>query len=208
MRQFVIVGHDAPTTPDFSLDDLAGAAGRLDVLCRCVSAAFFLSHDIREDVRVHLVLGDEYTITVDGGTVRRLNPDERSTAALLRKALAEREEAIGHIPVETSPGVSLTRRGFAGTLDDVAGDGTVIQLHEDGDPVVDAEPPTDPVFVLSDHRDFTDEEAAVLADTVDRRVSLGPKPLHANHAITVAHNVLDTEGFRSDRGESVSRRNS
>jgi len=197
MRQFVIVGHDAPTTPDFSLDDLAGAAGRLDVLCRCVSAAFFLSHDIREDVRVHLVLGDEYTITVDGGTVRRLNPDERSTAALLRKALAEREEAIGHIPVETSPGVSLTRRGFAGTLDDVAGDGTVIQLHEDGDPVVDAEPPTDPVFVLSDHRDFTDEEAAVLADTVDRRVALGPHPLHANHAITVAHNFLDTDGYES-----------
>jgi len=208
MRQFVIVGHDAPTTPDFSLDDLAGAAGRLDVLCRCVSSAFFLSHDIREDVQVHLVLGDEYTITIDGSTVRRLNPDERSTAALLRKALEEREEAIGHIPVETSPGVSLTRRGFEATIDDVGSDGTVVQLHEDGDPVVDAEPPTDPVFVLSDHRDFSDEEAAVLADTVDRRVSLGPKPLHANHAITVAHNVLDTEGFRSDRGESVSRRNS
>jgi tRNA (pseudouridine54-N1)-methyltransferase len=197
MRQFVIVGHDAPTTPEFSLDDLAGAAGRLDVLCRCVSAALFLSHDIREDVRVHLVLGDEYTITIDGSSVRRLNPDERSTAALLRKALGEREEAIGHVPVETSPGITLTRRGFAPTLDDVAGDGTVVQLHEDGDPVVDAEPPTDPVFVLSDHHDFTDEERETLADHTDRRLSLGPRPLHANHAITVAHNYLDTDGFQS-----------
>jgi tRNA (pseudouridine54-N1)-methyltransferase len=197
MRQFVVVGHDAPTTPEFSLDDLAGAAGRLDVLCRCVSAALFLSHDIREDVRVHLVLGDEYTITIDGSSVRRLNPDERSTAALLRKALGEREEAIGHVPVETSPGITLTRRGFAPTLDDVAGDGTVVQLHEDGDPVVDAEPPTDPVFVLSDHHDFTDEERETLADHTDRRLSLGPRPLHANHAITVAHNYLDTDGFQS-----------
>ncbi|PSP87349.1 tRNA (pseudouridine(54)-N(1))-methyltransferase TrmY, partial [Halobacteriales archaeon QH_8_68_33] len=34
MRQFIVVGHDAPTTPEFPLDDLAGGAGRLDVLCR------------------------------------------------------------------------------------------------------------------------------------------------------------------------------
>ncbi|MDQ2071155.1 tRNA (pseudouridine(54)-N(1))-methyltransferase TrmY [Haloarcula sp. NS06] len=195
MRQFIIIGHDAPTTPEFSLDDLAGAAGRLDVLCRCVTSAFFLSHAIREDVRVHLVLGDEYTVTFDGSDLRRLNPDERSTAALIRKALEEREEAIGHIPVETSPGVSLTRRGFEGTLDDVARRGTVVQLHEDGDPIVDVAPPSDPVFVLSDHHDFRDEEAALLADRADERVSLGPKALHADHSITVAHNYLDTAGF-------------
>ncbi|ELZ30335.1 hypothetical protein C475_01332 [Halosimplex carlsbadense 2-9-1] len=195
MRQFVVLGHDAPTTPDFSLDDIAGGAGRLDVLCRCVTSAFFLSHDIREAVRVHLVLADEFTVTFDGRELRRLNPDERSTAALVRGALDEREEAIGHQPVETSPGVSLTRKGFEPTLDAAARDGAVVQLHEDGDPVVDAEPPADPTFVLSDHRDFTDREADLLAESADRRVRLGPEALHADHAITVAHNYLDTDGF-------------
>jgi len=196
MRQFVVIGHDAPTTPDFSLDDLAGGAGRLDVLCRCVTSAFFLSHDIRTDVRAHLVLGDEYTVTFEGSDLRRLNPDERSTAALVRNALDEREEAIGHIPVESSPGVSLTRRGFEGTLDDVARNGTVVQLHADGDPVVDVEPPENPVFVLSDHHDFTEPEADLLADRADERISLGPERLHGDHAITVAHNYLDTDGFQ------------
>jgi tRNA (pseudouridine54-N1)-methyltransferase len=195
MRQFVVLGHDAPTASDFALDDIAGGAGRLDVLCRCVTSAFFLSHDIREPVRVHLVLADEFTVTFDGRELRRLNPDERSTAALVRGALEEREEAIGHQPVETSPGVSLTRRGFEPTLDAVARDGTVVQLHEDGDPVVAADPPSDPVFVLSDHRDFTEREADLLADAADRRVRLGPERLHADHAITVAHNYLDTDGF-------------
>jgi tRNA (pseudouridine54-N1)-methyltransferase len=195
MRQFVVVGHDAPTTPDFSLDDLAGGAGRLDVLCRCVSAALFLSHDVREDVRVHLVLGDEFTVTFDGASVRRVNPDERSTAALVRGALDERREAVGHEPVETSPGVSLYRTGFAATLDHLAADGTVVALHEDGDPVVDRPVPSDPVFVLSDHREFAGGEADRLAEVADERVRLGPEPLHANHAITVAHNYLDTDGF-------------
>ncbi|MUV58188.1 tRNA (pseudouridine(54)-N(1))-methyltransferase TrmY [Halogeometricum sp. CBA1124] len=194
MRQFVITGHDVPTTPDFSLDDLAGGAGRLDVLCRCVNSAFFLSHAIRESVRVHLVLGDEYTVRFEGSELRRLNPDERSTAALIRGALEVREEAIGHMPAEASPGVSIRRMDFESTLDAVA-DGTVVELHEDGDPVVDVEPPVDPVFVLSDHHDFTDDEADALAAAADERVRLGPEVLHADHSITVAHNYLDTDGF-------------
>ena len=195
MRQFLVVGHDAPTAPEFSLDDLAGGAGRLDVLCRCVTSAFFLSHSIREAVRVHLVLGDEYTVRFDGRTIKRLNPDERSTAALIRAALADREAAIGRMPAESSPGVSIRRMGFEATLEDLAADATVVELHEDGTPAVDAEPPSDPVFVLSDHRDFTDREASLLEDVADERLRLGPKVLHADHAITVAHNHLDTDGY-------------
>lgn len=193
MRQFIVSGHDVPTTPEFSLDDLAGGAGRLDVLCRCVSSSFFLSHAIRAEVRVFLVLADEFTIRFEGSELRRLNPDERSTAALIRKALSEREEAIGHMEVETSPGVYLSRRGFEPVLEGVSG--TVIQLHEGRDPVVEIEPPEKPVFVLSDHRDFTEPEVELLAENSDEQVRLGPERLHANHAITVAHNWLDTEGF-------------
>ena len=195
MRQFVVTGHDAPTTADFSLDDLPSGAGRLDVLCRCVNAAFFLSHAIREEVKTHLVLADAFTVTFDGREVRRLNPDERSTAALVRGALEDREEAIGHIPAETSPGVSIRRVGFEQTLRDVASESTVVELHEAGTPVVEVDPPSDPAFVLSDHRDFTDEEAELLAEVADERVRLGPHAMHADHAITVAHNYLDTEGY-------------
>jgi len=51
-----------------------GRAGRLDALCRSITAAFVTSHGIREDVRVHLIAQDELTITFDGGTLKRLNP--------------------------------------------------------------------------------------------------------------------------------------
>ncbi|ELZ14922.1 hypothetical protein C477_19307 [Haloterrigena salina JCM 13891] len=196
MRQFVCIGHDVPTDSDFSLDDLAGGAGRLDALCRSITASFVTSHGIREDVRTHLVVQDELTITFDGSELRRLNPDERSTAALVRTALEHRDEAIGALPAEPSPGIEVYRRGFEETLEELA-DGTVVQLHEDGDAVVDVgvDGLEDPVFVLSDHRDFTDEEEQVLEDVVDRRLRLGPELLHADQAITVAHHYLDTEGY-------------
>ncbi|WP_293027124.1 tRNA (pseudouridine(54)-N(1))-methyltransferase TrmY [Natronococcus sp.] len=195
MRQFVLIGHEIPTDPTFSLDDLAGGAGRLDALCRSITSAFVTSHGIREDVRVHLVAGDEFTITFDGSELRRLNPDERSTAALVRKALEHREEAIGAMPAEPSPGVELYRRGFEATLETVADEGTVVQLHEDGEPITDAGTLEDPVFVLSDHQDFTPEEVELLESAADRRLRLGPELLHADQAITVAHHFLDTDGY-------------
>ena len=195
MRQFVVIGHDAPTTADFSLDDLPGGAGRLDVLCRCCNSALVLSHGLREDVRIHLVCSDTFTVSFDGATLRRFNPDERSTAALIRGALERRDEAIGAQAVESSPGVTIRRRGVAGTVEAVAKTGTVVQLHEEGTPVVAVDPPADPVFVLSDHRDFEDEEAALIDEVGTERVRVGPELLHADHAITIAHNWLDTAGY-------------
>lgn len=193
MRQFIVLGHDAPLSPDFSLSDLAGGAGRLDVLCRCVNSSLCLSHTIREDVRVWLVLQDEFTVRFEGRDLRNLHPDERSTAALIRNALDSKDGAIGHMAAESSPGVFISRYGFEEVLDEIKG--TVVTLHEEGEPVTDIEPPTDPVFVLSDHRDFTDRETELLAERADVRVRLGPKRLHADHAITVAHNWLDTDGY-------------
>ncbi len=195
MRQFVLIAHDVPTEPEFSLDDLAGGAGRLDALCRSITASFVTSHGIREAVRTHLVIQDELTITFDGSELRRLNPDERSTAALVRKALEHRENAIGALPAEPSPGIELYRRGFEATLEAIADDGTVVQLHENGDAVVETDGLENPIFVLSDHHDFTAEEERVLEAAVDQRVRLGPELLHADQAITVAHHYLDTDGY-------------
>ena len=193
MREFVVVGHDAPTTPEFPLDDLPGA-GRLDVLCRCVTSALLLSHDIRESVRVRLVLDGAYVVRFEGSELRHLRPDERSAASLVRGALEAREEAIGAMEATSSPGVYVGSGGLEKAVDDAAA-GEFLVLHEDGDPVVDVDPPTDAAFVLSDHRDFTDDEMAVLREVGTRQVSVGPRALHADHAVTVAHNYLDTRGF-------------
>ena len=195
MRQFVVVAHDAPLDPGFSLDDLASGAGRLDLLCRCLNAAFLTSHGLREDVRTYLVIRDSATVRFEGTELRNLHPDERSTAALIRKALEAREDAVGHREVESTPGVFVSKRGLADVLAAVDPDGPLIQLHEDGSPVVDLAPPARPAFVLSDHREFEDDEAAVVDEHADEAVSLGPERLHADHAITVAHNYLDTDGY-------------
>ncbi|MFB6192483.1 MAG: tRNA (pseudouridine(54)-N(1))-methyltransferase TrmY [Haloarculaceae archaeon] len=195
MRRFLVAAHEVPADGEFPLDDLPGAGGRVDVLARCVGSAFLLSHAIREDVRLWIAVRDELTVRFDGAELRNLAPDERSTAARIRDAIAAREEAIGHQPARVSPGVETYRRGFEATLRALADGATTVALHEDGEPVVEVTPPEDPLFVLSDHREFTDREASALASVADRRVRLGPETIHADGAITVAHNWLDTDGF-------------
>lgn len=186
MRTFVVVGHEAVTSGDFDLKDLAGATGRLDVLLRCVNSAFLLSHNIRTDTALHLVLlgppDPPRTLELVGAELRYLNPDERSTAALLRKALAKGEGP-------STPGIVARRAGLEPLLE-THGD-RLVHLREDGEDLRTAALPADPVFLLSDHRDLTPEEEAAVRARDPRVVSAGPRSLHADHVIVLVHNELD-----------------
>lgn len=187
MRTFIAVGHEATTSGEFGLEDLAGATGRLDVLLRCVNSAFLLSHGIRTDTVLLLCLqgppDPPKTLRLVGSELRHLNPDERSTAALLRKAL--RREGEGR----STPGVYVERRGLPSLLEE-AGDCLVL-LREDGEDLRGADLGPNPVFLLSDHRDLTAEEEALVLPRARRVVSVGPRPLHGDHALLLVHNELD-----------------
>ncbi len=184
MTSFVIVGHHARTDGEFSLNDLPGA-GRMDVLCRAVNAAFFLSHDMRRDVTCYLVLcgepGPHKTVKFEGSTIRSLSPDERSAGALIKKALSI---ICGSEFREAGAGLLVRKGGLARLATELP----VALLDEKGTDIRSA--PTLPdAFLLSDHENFTAEEEALISTCP--RYSVGPKCLHADHTITVLANELD-----------------
>jgi len=193
-----MTAHTAPLEPDFPLDDLPGGAGRIDVLCRCVTSAFLLSHGLREEVRFHAVLRDQYVVTFDGTTLSRVNPDERSTAALFQKALEWRHQADyaegNPVSVESVGGLSVASANFSRALDQASDRGTVVLLHEDGEVPEPGTAPGHPVFVLSDHRPFEPEEREAVEAVAEETWCLSPRALHAHQAITLVHGVLDGTG--------------
>ena len=193
MRYFVITGHKAVTTGDFKLDDIAGGAGRLDILVRCVNSAFFLSHDLRKDVEIYLVMegGDDApkTVIFRGSELRYLNPDERSTASLIRNALLKKVQPGEEI--RSSPGVYNTRMSFADVLERLSKVGSFVYLKEDGVDCRDYEFPENPCFILGDDRDPTEEEEEIMSQYPFDKISLGPVSLHANHCMVVVHNEMD-----------------
>ncbi len=190
MRQFVIVGHKAATSGDFSLNDMPGSAGRIDILARCVTAAFLTSFGIRRNTRVWLVLLGEpdppRSIRFEGSQLRYLNPDERSTGALIRKALSI---DVHYGEQQSTRGIYVQRAAFRDVLKQLhASD--VLYLHEDGRDIRDT--PFDGnnvAFVLGDHLGLLDEEEELLSHA--KRLCVGPVKLHTDHCIIIVHNELD-----------------
>jgi tRNA (pseudouridine54-N1)-methyltransferase len=190
MTAFAVIGHIARTDGTFSLNDLPGTGGRMDVLCRCVNSSLFLSHDLRSDTDCYLVLCGEpsppKTVRLLGSDVRSLSPDERSAGALIKKALS--------IPVGSefryaTSGISVRKGGLARLMSEHA----FAVLDEKGPDVRQAETLPE-AFLLSDHLNFTTEEESLLAACP--RYSVGPVCLHANHAITLVHNELDRRRYK------------
>lgn len=191
MRRFMIVGHKAATTGDFKLDDMAGGAGRLDILLRCINSSFFLSHKLRRDVEVYLVLqGPPHPprmVRLVGNELKYLNPDERSTGALVRNALLQ----TGEGEMRSSPGIYVSNRSFSDVIDELAKISEIIYLKEDGNDVREKQFTGDVTFVLSDHTDLTSEEESQLLSHTPGVICLGPISYHADHCIIIMNNELD-----------------
>ncbi|MDD1654679.1 MAG: tRNA (pseudouridine(54)-N(1))-methyltransferase TrmY [Methanomicrobiales archaeon] len=185
MRTFAVVGHLARTDGTFSLEDLPGSAGRMDLLCRCVRASLFLSHGLRRDAECRLLLlgppDPPRIVRFVGDRIRSLSPDERSAGSLIKKALTI---PAGDQYRESTPGVEVRR----GSLQDLLEGGPWAVLDERGSDLRKEEHPP-ACFLLSDHRDFTPEEEAILSGLP--RCSVGPRALHADDAITLVQNERD-----------------
>lgn len=197
VRRFLWVSHTVPPRGDWGLDDLAGAAGRVDVLCRSVQSTLFLSHGLRQDTEVLLVFAADASLPValrlSGADLRGLHPDERAIAGLLRTALRARPaDAWWH---EVRPGLAVAPFDLAAVVDaagstgGTTGAGHAVVLHKDGAPLDEAQLPTDPLFVLGDHTPLTDAELDVFADAP--RISLGNVWYHGNHVASVLQYTLD-----------------
>ncbi len=192
MRRFVIVGRTAIASGRFLPKDLPGTSGRLDVLLRCIRAALLVSHGVRRDTQVYLVLlgGEEAprTVRIDGATAKFLRPDERSLATLIAKSLGAPERGTAGFD-EVRPGVSVARDGLECVLEDIGGSSRYV-LEEGAADLREVPLNTEScTFFVGDHLGF--DAAALEGLAGASRVGVGPVSLHAEDAIVTVINELD-----------------
>ena len=194
MRRFVLIGQTAHASSDFSLEDLPGSSGRLDVLLRAVRASLLVSHGLRRDVLLYLVLRGgslgPRLLRVDGLRAKFLRPDERSLATLIRKTLAAAPSPCPEL-VELRPGLSVRDGDLADVLVEATGAPCFV-LHEGGADLRERAPATDDAwFFLGDHLGFDVVSLALLDRHGCERVAVGPVSLHGDDVIALVHNELD-----------------
>jgi tRNA (pseudouridine54-N1)-methyltransferase len=196
MRRFVVICNAASASDDFLLDDLPGTSGRLDVGLRCVRAALLVSHGVRRDVLLYLVLGGgpraPRVLCVRGADARFLRPDERSLAVLAKKSLASRADEHADAFVEVRPAVSIARGGLDRAIADL-GPATPYVLDESGTDIRDLGvlDLADSSFFLGDHVGLDRPTRARLEAIGARSIRVGPQILHAEDAIAIVSNEID-----------------
>ncbi len=188
MRRFLVVGHGANTDGDFRLDDLPGTGGRMDIIAMSVSSALFLSHELRKEVEVWLVLmgGAPHTLKIIGSEARYLFPDERNIAGMIRTNLLRHREGK-----RETPGIYVSDMDFREAVESASEDSEIFYLKEGGKDIRSANISGNSTFVLGDNKDLTPEEEEMVEKIGARKIGLGKKSLHTYQAIVVANYELD-----------------
>ena len=201
-RAFLIIGNKA-VTGKFNLNDLPGSAGRMDIMCRCIASALFLSHDVRRNVEVYLLLlgppDPPKAVKVVGGEVRYMAPDERNIGGLLSKALTLKVDKGWK---KSTPGIYVARKNLEDLLDELVKKYEIYYLREDGRDIRSIGFGENPIFILGDHLGVEEDMEDVIVERCRGIVSIPTKRLQADHCIVIAHYELD----RLDRGDMREKR--
>lgn len=185
MRDFIIYANKL-LQPGFSLNDLPGS-GRIDLLARCVNAALWLSHGVRDDTAVHLYvdIGERVLITFHGDRIRRVSPDERNIGSWIKISL----ETLMENKERVQDGITVKKVKLLDFLKEFKNRDIII-LREEGDDIRETKL-INPVFVLGDHLDLPVDILKELESLKTKTISLGPKSILASHAIVLANNEMD-----------------
>ncbi|MEM5799407.1 MAG: tRNA (pseudouridine(54)-N(1))-methyltransferase TrmY [Candidatus Aenigmatarchaeota archaeon] len=174
MREFLLKSN--AFTGDFSLNDLPGA-GRMDIVCRALTACLWLSDQLRKDTIFHVLLEGKPSppklLTFDPRKLKRLYPDERNVAAHIRLSLLGRK----------MPGIEVNNISFEDFLRQQKKQ--IIFLDKEGKDIREFSFEKDVLFVLGDHKGLNEE------DIKGEKMSVGKKIYLASQVISIIQNELD-----------------
>ena len=200
MREFIYYSRSAPTSGKAIGDDLM-QAGRLDIAIHTVIAAFFLSHYLRGDVRLHLCFAGmpdppkhlEFKPVTEGKTgEEKIYLNKRDISAIIKKMLYKCREGEKK---EVFPGYWVEKKGFLQIVKELHEEGRSLYLLDaDGRDLRAVELHQNPVFILGDHIGLPAKEIKRLKKMCTP-VSIGKKTYFASHAVVIVNNELDYRGF-------------
>ena len=189
LRRFVIVGTRAMAKGKLPLNDLAGGAGRMDVLIRALMSSLLTSHGMREDVEFTMILlggpGPARRIKFVSNELKGIHAEERAVAGKIAAVLKEPIPPRGHW-IERSPGIYDGGGDLDMTLDEW--DCPIVRLDADAPILYYGQLPSnfevkDIGFILGDDKTLDCERG------IPR--SLGKEWLQGHTCIAIIHFLLD-----------------
>jgi len=187
-RTFILYSH-ATTNPSFSLDRLYEIGG-LDLVCRCVLAALWLSKTVRKDTQFLVSFNGgpkpPVAIRFDGAKLVGINPSERDIASVINKCLFKVKNQEWFAVQE---GVAVSKK----TFQEIVKDSRNIFVLDPKGAHISKVGFNDPTFVLGDNVGLPKQEM-LFALRKGQNVSLGNQVYLASAVISVVNWTLDRHG--------------
>ncbi len=199
MREFIYYSKTARTSGNFDLNDLM-KAGRMDIACQIVIMSFFLSHKLRDDVKLHLLFDGgpdppKHLELFPGKNMEeggeRIDLSKKDVAGLLKKMLYKYKQGMKN---EIAPGYSIEKKSFEKVVEGLYEEGKEVYLmDDDGKDIRDLKQKEikNAVFIIGDQDGIPREKLRGLKRIGVKKVSVGNKTYFASQVITLIQNEID-----------------
>lgn len=197
MREFVYYSKNAATSGNFDLQDLM-RAGRMDIVCNIVIMSFFVSHHMRQDVKLHLIFNgppdapkhlEMFPGKNLGNIENKIDISKKDVAGLLKKMLYKCKKGIKN---EIAPGYWIEKKSFSQLAGELADEGKALYiLDKRGEDIRKINLEKNAVFILGDQDGIPKQEMKKIKNLDIKKISLGSVTYFASQALTILQNELD-----------------
>ncbi len=198
MREFIYFSNKARTTGNFDTRNLMDA-GRMDIACHILINAFFLSHKIRDDTKLHLVFNGapdppKHISIFPAGkkSSGNITISKKDVANLIKKLLFKYRPGKNTI---VEPGYEIEKKSLFTLVDELINQGKEIYVLDDrGEDIRKIEFKDNPVFIIGDNDGFNTKELKKLK-SLATPISVGKKVYFASQVVTIINNELDYQNI-------------
>lgn len=182
MRTFIVLARKSPSIK-FDTRYLPDA-GRMDLVCRCISNALWVSNGVRENVVIKVVLEGgkkgPKVLTIDSNKIKSIRPDEKNIAMHIRKALRNRDIS----------GMTVELKSFENLIKEYD---NLYYLDKKGTDVRKTKFNKESAYILGDYIGLPGKTKKLMDRLGAKKLSLGNTMLFASHCIVLIHNELDRQ---------------
>jgi len=191
MRSFVLYSRKGRTDNRFRVENLIDA-GRMDLVCRCITSALWLSHKARDDTKLFVNLNGPtkppVTICFDGSKLIKVYVDEKANANWIKKLLSLK---FGKEWMQVE-GTKISKKSFQDIIKEA--EGKIYVLHERGTPIRDVKLGKNPIFVMGDQIGLPEKEEK-FALRYGEKISLGKNVYLVSNCISILNWICDDRGI-------------
>ncbi|HUS49862.1 MAG TPA: tRNA (pseudouridine(54)-N(1))-methyltransferase TrmY [Candidatus Paceibacterota bacterium] len=198
MRHFIYFSKSARTSGNFNVNELM-KAGRMDIVCQVIMMAFFVSHHIRENVKLHLIFagGPDPVKHLEmcpgknfmADNEQRRDISQKDIAGLIKKILCKYKKGEKR---EVSPGYFIEKKNFIDVIEELIEQGkTIYLLDKKGEDIRDVKKLDDATFIIGDQDGIPKRELKKLKKLRIKKISVGNQIYFASQTVTIINNELD-----------------